>query len=490
MLNLTLGDPTRVGVRDGIATHLGRRGHALFGPYEQRGPGRFVVEFELELQPAAVPLAGDGICAVVDVVKDGGQTDVAMEYVLRSELAGGAVVRLEFDLHAPAVVEYRVWVNGEVPISIADEPVVRERSGTAPARSRLSWAGEIGLTTRAVRNLVEAGIMVDAAGGRLSIPVEQLSDFAAVMAKAETDRSVQAHHVVEAVGWRGDEENSLYRAFVGQERPFASPPQPVPFGSTLCHQAHFALDQYRYWARAMKQTPRFQRKQWEFVYIAQALFERGMLASGRKGLVFGAGQEPLPALFASWGVEVLATDQAPESAVQGGWIASGQHTYDLSALNKHSICTDRMFSELVRYRSVDMNDVPADLDDQFDFCWSACALEHLGSLEHGFRFIEASLRTLRPGGVAVHTTEYNLSSNDDTVESLNLSLYRQRDIEAFVTRLERQGYVVAPIDWELGEGYAETVIDLPPFGRGEPHIRLMSGVYETTSIGLIITRPS
>jgi hypothetical protein len=149
-----------------------------------------------------------------------------------------------------------------------------------------------------------------------------------------------------------------------------------------------------------------------------------------------------------------------------------------------------MFRDLVSFMPVDMNAIPPSLDGRFDFCWSACALEHLGSLEHGLAFIENSMRTLGPGGVAVHTTEFNLSSNDDTFESLTCSFYRRRDIEEVVARLERRGYQVSPIDWNVGEGFAERVVDLPPFGRGEPHIRLRADRYDVTSIGIIITKPS
>ena len=40
-----------------------------------------------------------------------------------------------------------------------------------------------------------------------------------------------------------------------------------------------------------------------------------MLRPGRRGLIFAAGREPLPAFFAAFGAEIVATDQARESAV-------------------------------------------------------------------------------------------------------------------------------------------------------------------------------
>ena len=313
------------------------------------------------------------------------------------------------------------------------------------------------------------------------------ADLAELRRKLE-EISAPSGSVLEQIGYKGDDSNELYKAFVGGTEAVADSAAPIPFSSTLCQQVHFSLDQYRFWVKQMKDRPKFLRKQWEFVYVAQALHERGFLSAGKKGLAFGVGLEPLPALFASFGCEILATDQSFESAVRAGWARSNQHSADLSRLNDRGICTDRMFGELVHFAAVDMNAIPAELDGSFDFCWSACSLEHLGSLRQGMEFIKNSMRTLRPGGLAIHTTEFNLSSNDRTIESADLSLYRRSDIDALARELEAAGHAVAPIDWTRGVGLAETVVDLPPYGRGEPHLRLRIGDYDCTSIGLIVRR--
>ena len=296
--------------------------------------------------------------------------------------------------------------------------------------------------------------------------------------------------LAEAIGNRPDHPNALYRAFSGTERPVCKSPAPIPLTSSLCHQRHFLLDEFRFWLRGMKIRPRFHRKYWEWFYIAQTIFERGFLTSGKKGIGFGVGREPLPALFASFGVQIVASDQSIEAAERGGWARSGEHSIDLSTLNEGGICTEHMFSELVSFMPVDMNNIQSNLDEQFDFCWSSCSLEHLGSLQHGFRFIESSLRILKPGGVAVHTTEFNLSSDTDTIESEYFSIYRRCDIDEFLVEMAAKGLIVSPVDWTLEDGFAEIVVDLPPYSRGEPHIRLRVHDYDVTSIGLIIQKPS
>jgi hypothetical protein len=113
--------------------------------------------------------------------------------------------------------------------------------------------------------------------------------------------------------------------------------------------------------------------------------------------------------------------------------------------------------------------------------------EHLDSLEHGLRFIENSIHTLKVEGVAVHTTEFNLSSNLDTFETPGLSVYRKRDIESIVERLEQAGHHVEPLDFNVGTTLVDSYVDFPPY-RIEPHLRLRIAEYDCTSIGLIITR--
>jgi hypothetical protein len=262
-------------------------------------------------------------------------------------------------------------------------------------------------------------------------------------------------------------------------------------------QAQLDSTAFRAWAERLRTPweritgglkPRWHRKLWEWCYIAQALSERGLLRPGRRGLGFGVGQEPLTALFASFGCDIVATDLAEEQARQDGWIDSCQHAADPAALNQDGLCPPDVFARRVAFRAVDMNAIPADLGG-FDFTWSACSLEHLGSLENGGRFLCESMRCLKWGGFAVHTTEFNLSSNDQTLDHFPTVLFRRRDIEDIAQRLRADGHVVE-LDFTRGEGLADDFVDVPPY-RHDPHLRLQVLGYVTTSVGLIVeARPS
>jgi hypothetical protein len=283
-------------------------------------------------------------------------------------------------------------------------------------------------------------------------------------------------------------ETDYYSALHGGLEPLGSKPGILSLGSTLCRQLHFSTDEFRFWMKAMARPPRMHRKEWEWFYVAQILHENGLLRPGNRGLGFAVGQEPLPALFASYGCEIVATDQAPEMAHESGWASTPMYSSQVDSLYNEQICDRATFYNLVSYKNADMNDIPAEFSGGFDFCWSSCALEHLGSLDHGLKFIEKSMESLSPGGIAVHTTEFNMSSNDDTLETPGCSIYRKRDIEELKQRLSDAGYVLEAVDWTDGRGFAETVVDLPPY-RQSPHLRLRIGQFDCTSLGLVVRKP-
>jgi len=259
--------------------------------------------------------------------------------------------------------------------------------------------------------------------------------------------------------------------------------------SQLCTASQMMTPLYRAWCHKLDSPARFSRKQWEFVYILQVLYQSGVLKEGRQGLGFGCGREPLAGMFASYGAKVTATDVNPEKAKLSGWVDTMQHASnldDLYSASKH-IISKTAFFDRVNFKEVDMNDIPKSFDSQYDFVWSACALEHLGSLQHGVNFIKRSAQCLKPGGVAVHTTEFNLSSNEKTLESKSCSIYRAQDIQRLVIDLEAQGYEVEVLNLCTGNQSVDQHIDLPPY-RFSPHLKLELAQYVVTSIGLIIRR--
>jgi SAM-dependent methyltransferase len=258
--------------------------------------------------------------------------------------------------------------------------------------------------------------------------------------------------------------------------------QPI---SQLCTQAQFEEPEFAAWCAEMKEPPRHHRKCWEFAYILQVLQVHGLLAPGKRGLGFGTGQEPLPAVMARRGVEVLATDLDTSAAMAKGWVHSNQHAAAVSQLNSRGICDPQAFARLVQFEFADMNAIPERYRD-FDFCWSSCAFEHLGSIASGLDFVENSLRCLKRGGIAVHTTEYNCYSDSRTVDRYPTVLFRMRDILKLAARLRDQGHEVR-FNLNQGAGPLDQHIDVAPFSQ-DKHLKLALMRYVTTSVGIVVKR--
>lgn len=271
---------------------------------------------------------------------------------------------------------------------------------------------------------------------------------------------------------------------------------PLAATSMVCRADFFRLPLFAYWDAQLHRHsaeaaawPFYERKRWERVYVLQALHERGVLTPGARGLGFAVGLEPLPAFFAARGCDILATDLSPDEPDAASWIASHEHAgRDLAALNADGLCPADDFARRVAVRYVDMNAVPDDLTD-FDFCWSICAFEHLGTLRRGMDFVRASLATLKPGGVAVHTTELNLSSDRDTEEADRWTvLYRAQDLRRLAAELEAEGHYVWPLDLDPGDAGADRFVDVPPYNRKGIHLHTWFRRYAVTPVGLIIRR--
>ena len=115
-------------------------------------------------------------------------------------------------------------------------------------------------------------------------------------------------------------------------------------------------------------------------------------------------------------------------------------------------------------------------------------MEHLGSIEAGFDFVIKSMKCLSPGGIAVHTTEFNLSSNDDTLDGWPTCIYRKQDIDRFAERISDLGHEIYPLNYFSGTDALDTHIDYPP--HAPPHLKIALEQFVSTSIGFAIRKAS
>lgn len=297
--------------------------------------------------------------------------------------------------------------------------------------------------------------------------------------------------------------NELFRRL--SEQQVVAHPGSFNISSKPSTQADIESDWFLYWMKQIQSAPLPHRKLWEFAWILQNLDSRGLLNFGRSGLGFGCGEEPLPSYFASRGVKVTVTDLSPDEVAGKGWAETGQHTRYLDSVFKSNLVDKSEFDKLVALNYVDMNRIPDSLYGRYDFCWSVCALEHLGSIEKGIAFILNSLKCLSAGGVALHTTEYNYTETDLTIDNWPTVLFLKKHFEEISDRATALGYIVSPLDFHVGSDPLDNFIDLPPYSFSDflvynpssaenayrpGHLKLSVDGFPSTCFGIAIEKPT
>jgi hypothetical protein len=256
------------------------------------------------------------------------------------------------------------------------------------------------------------------------------------------------------------------------------------FGSSLCRAEDMLCETYQLLCSKLGLPIVYHRKHWEWVFICHKLMQYKRLQPHMKGLGFGVGIEPLPSYLASLGCQLMLTDAPPE--ISRDWIGSNQHANDLRKLHRNELIDETTFTERCQFSYLDMNNY-ASIPSGYDFHWSSCVIEHLGGLDAGIRFIEESVSKLAVGGVAVHTTEFNMTSSTETLDHPATCIYRKSDLMGMKNHLERLGYFVEPLVFDPGMLPPNYYVDMPPY-KHDVHLRLMLDRFVSTSIGLVIQR--
>ena len=148
----------------------------------------------------------------------------------------------------------------------------------------------------------------------------------------------------------------------------------------------------------LRETPRFHRKQWEFASIFRALKHYGKLHPAAKGLSVGGGIERLLFSIAPHVGDLLVTDLYDEQTTWDCARTSDPEVFVKSQkpfpVDDHNISVKRM-----DMRSLDLE------SGAFDFCYSTCAVEHIGHQEDFVRHFNEVSRVLKEDGLYVMTTE-------------------------------------------------------------------------------------
>lgn len=268
--------------------------------------------------------------------------------------------------------------------------------------------------------------------------------------------------------------------------------------SQLCKYTDFKTPWFDKWKKRLKfedhdsaflpKNIQFHRKAWEFAIIPQVLEERGKLdGEDVRGVGFAVGREILPSYFASRKIRITATDAPSSDANSAAWGETSQHSSEREHLYYPNLVERKVFDKQVKFKPVDMRNIKGLKLKSFDFVWSACSFEHLGTLDAGLDFVVKSCELLKPGGIAVHTTEFNLTSNDDTIKEGMFVIYRKQDLEKLDRMLRLKGFAMEIINLDAGVHEHDRLFDTHPYyTSGRQHVKLDLAGHVATSCVIVI----
>lgn len=269
-------------------------------------------------------------------------------------------------------------------------------------------------------------------------------------------------------------------------RPPADPHLPWTFqaptldrpASQLCTAAQFDEPAFLEIIQAMSLRPGRSRAMWEQAWIVSLLATEGLVAAGKSGVAFDCDRERVGALLASRGVTVLGTGRN----IVDDRVAEARR---LQLFYPEIIPIDD-FDGLVSFTALDPREAGNMPPGCHDFCWSLGIPARLGSIEAALDFFEASLVTLRPGGLALHTFSFNLTSDAATWELPELVVLRRRDIEALAARLASAGHRLLTFNTHPGHDIADETVKTEAHGAAGHRQR--HGFAVVTSFGLAIRK--
>jgi hypothetical protein len=259
--------------------------------------------------------------------------------------------------------------------------------------------------------------------------------------------------------------------------------------SEIVSERRFLEPEFFYWMYLLKENPKLHSKQFQFYAIMDRAFsiKKGSGSQSITAIGFGVGKEPIPSALVSLGYKVVATDYF-EGNIAKEWRSTGQQLEKLLDLNQRKIVSNETFLDCCTLLNIDMNSIPSSLHESFDFVWSSCALGHIGSYKKGLDFVLNSLKLLKPGGWAVHTTEIDKSNSTERFESPNLNFYKLSDLEEALDNAERLGFTPLRIKEKSWDGISEKYIMSEPW-EDKPHIRIEIFGREINSVVIQIQRP-
>ena len=219
---------------------------------------------------------------------------------------------------------------------------------------------------------------------------------------------------------------------------------------------------------------RFHRKIWEFNHTLYGLRTLRRLAPNSTALGIGCGHEELMYFLANRIARVVATD-----LYEGSYLGGESDADVLDHPDKYAPFNYRRDHLEVRR----MNGLALDAPEAaFDFAFCLSSIEHFGSVADKRRAFAEMFRVLKPGGVAMVTTEVVLNRLGRGAQ------YFHRDTLAAL--VSDAGFTLdRPADLCVEREYATPPLALPMGTFTTPHVVLRNFHTIYTSVALFLMKP-
>ncbi len=241
----------------------------------------------------------------------------------------------------------------------------------------------------------------------------------------------------------------------------------------------------------LRETARFHRKQWEFAMIFLTLQKFELLKEQNVGLSLGGGNERVLFSIARHIKKLFVTDLYDDST---SWdcARTGDPDEFIKASKPFPVDDTKIKALKMDMRKLDF------ADNTFDFCYSSCAIEHIGEYQDFLQHFNEVNRVLKPGGIYVLTTE--LQFGEETITDENNFIFTKDYIAKLIA--ESGLDFVSDVNVELTKNninypYPSNIQNIAFSGNNNfsqriveqfPHLILIRGNVPFTSVLLILRK--
>jgi SAM-dependent methyltransferase len=174
----------------------------------------------------------------------------------------------------------------------------------------------------------------------------------------------------------------------------------------------------------LQESARLHRKQWEFAMIFLTLQKLDLLKSDKIGLSLGGGNERVLYSIAKHIKKLYVTDLYDDNTSWDCARTSDPNEF-IKASMPFPIDVEKIQAIRMDMRNLDFG------DNSFDFCYSSCAIEHIGKDEDFIQHFNEVNRVLKEGGVYVLTTE--LQFGDETIRDQNNYIFSREHLSSLIS---------------------------------------------------------